>query len=39
MRRLLERLERIAGASDIYTWIGWGCLVCIPLVIYIVRTT
>lgn len=39
MAALIAHLERIAGASDIYTWIGWGCLVGIPAVLYIIVRT
>ena len=33
MRALIDKLDRLAGASDVYTRIGWACLAgCVVLV-------
>ena len=37
MVALIAKLERLAGASDIYTRIGWGCAVGSILVVLLIH--
>lgn len=38
MAALIRRMARVAGASDVYTWIGWGCAVGSVLLLVLIRT-
>ena len=38
MAALIAKLERLAGASDIYTRIGWACMVGSVLLVVLLAT-
>ncbi len=38
MAALIAKLERLAGASDVYTWIGWACAAGSVLLVALLAT-